>query len=106
MTLGPGTTQAIKSLLDAKGLRASIRIDIGFTGCCDASLSLQADSHCEDDLVEEIEGITFLINTDIYKLSGDISINYIEAQGKKGFAITSERPISEWTGFGVCDIKA
>lgn len=105
MTLGPGTAKVIKSLLNEKGLHASIRIDTGFTGCCDASLTLAADSMREGDLVEDIDGITFLVNSDVYKLSGNIHISYVEEPGKKGFSVTSEHPISEWQGFGVCEIK-
>lgn len=91
--------------MDEKGLSASIRIEISFAGCCEPLLSLLADSPCGGDLVDEVEGITFLISPDVYQLSGDINISYVTEPCRKGFSITSARSISEWAGFGVCDIK-
>ena len=105
VTLGPGTSQAILFLLEEKGLQKSVRIDLGFTGCCDASLTIVADSAREDDLVIETDGLTFIISPETHELSGDINISCIDEPGRKGFHITSSKPVSEWDGFGICDIK-
>jgi Fe-S cluster assembly iron-binding protein IscA len=105
LTLGPGTSQAILSFLADKGLDKLVRIDLGFTGCCDASLSLIAGPAHEGDLVIETDGLTFSISPDTYQLSGDININYTDEPGREGFSITSSKPVSEWDGFGICNIK-
>jgi len=105
VTLGSGTSQAILSFLADGGLDKLVRIDLGFTGCCDSSLALTACAAHEGDLAVETEGITFFISPDTYQLSGDITINYSNEPGREGFSITSSKPISEWDGFGVCKIK-
>jgi Fe-S cluster assembly iron-binding protein IscA len=105
VTLGPGTSQAILSFLAGKSLGNFIRIDLGFTGCCDASLSLAAGAPHEGDLVVETDGLTFSISPDTYQLSGDINVVYKDEPGTEGFSITSSKPVSEWDGFGVCHIK-
>jgi Fe-S cluster assembly iron-binding protein IscA len=97
--------QAIRSFLAENKLKPSIRIDLRSSGCCDASLALSADTIREDDLVEELDGITFLIDTEIDRLVGDITISYVDDLGIKGFALTSSRPVSEWSNFGVCTIR-
>jgi Fe-S cluster assembly iron-binding protein IscA len=105
VTLGPGTSQAILSFLSGKGLDKLVRIDLGFTGCCDASLCMAAGVPHEGDMVVEAEGLTFSISPDTYQLSGDINISYVDEPGREGFSITSSKPVSEWDGFGVCNIK-
>jgi Fe-S cluster assembly iron-binding protein IscA len=64
-----------------------------------------ADSAREGDLVWKTDGLDFVISPETYKISGDINIAYIDEPGKKGFSITSSKPVSEWEGFGICDIK-
>jgi len=101
----PEATQAIKKFLAEKGLRRPIRIHLQSTGCCDASLGLTADDASTDDFVENVQGILFVIHPDVINLTGDITISYQNDKFDSGFVLTSERPISEWSGFGVCAIK-
>jgi Fe-S cluster assembly iron-binding protein IscA len=105
LTLGPGAAQAILSWLEEKGLQKLVRIDLGFTGCCDASLSMSAEAAHEGDLVIETDGLIFSISPDTYEISGDINISYTDEAGRKGFSITSSKSVGEWDGFGVCNIK-
>jgi Fe-S cluster assembly iron-binding protein IscA len=91
--------------LTAEELPSSIRIEICSTGCCDASLGLRADKVQEMDLVEEIADLKFLINSEVYALTGNVSISYIDESGRKGFVLTSQHPLNEWEGFGVCQLK-
>jgi len=103
--MGPGASQAILSFLVEKGLRKCVHIDLGFTGCCDASLVLVAGPAVDGDMVIEEDGLVISIDPETYKLTGDINIAYTDEPGRKGFSITSVKPVSEWDGFGVCDIK-
>jgi Fe-S cluster assembly iron-binding protein IscA len=59
----------------------------------------------ENDLVQEIKDLTFVINPEIHELAGDVTISYVDEKGKKGFVLTSSKPLNEWDGFGVCEIK-
>jgi len=96
---------AIKSFLIKKDNPQTIRIDLHSTGCCDSSLGLSLDEIQENDLIQEIEGLTFVINPEIYELVGEVTISYVDENGKKGFVISSSKPLNEWDGFGVCEIK-
>jgi Fe-S cluster assembly iron-binding protein IscA len=103
--LEPGVSQAIKSFLADKGIQQPIRIDLHFSGCCDASLGLCVDTILETDLSLELDGLTFVISPEIYQLAGKVIISYVDEIGRKGFVLTSSKPISEWDGFAVGDIK-
>ncbi len=55
-------------------------------------------------MIEEAEGVTFVISPEVYQLVGEITISYTDEAGRKGFVLTSEKPLSEWDGLGVCSI--
>jgi Fe-S cluster assembly iron-binding protein IscA len=103
--LGPGVSQAIRSFLADKGIQQPIRIDLYFSGCCDSSLYLCVDTIFETDLTLELDGLTFVINPEIYQVVGEVTISYVDEMGRKGFVLTSSKPVGEWDGFGVSDIK-
>jgi Fe-S cluster assembly iron-binding protein IscA len=105
ITLTFDAGQAIKSFLAEQKLEPSIRIDLRSSGCCDASLALCADTIREGDLVEELDGITFLVGVEIDRLVGDITISYVDGPVKKGFGLTSSKPVNEWSGFAVSSIR-
>lgn len=47
-----------------------------------------------------------MISRDLEKLANDVTIDYTADPQNAGFVLTSEHPISEWSGFGICLIKA
>jgi len=103
--LAPGAGQAIKSFLAEQGLKQPIRIDLHSSGCCDASLGLNVDQVREADLVEEVDGVQFVMSPETHQLVGEVTISYVDDRGRKGFVLTSSKPVSEWDGFGVCSIR-
>ena len=107
ITLEPGTSQAIKLFFIEKGFHKPIflRIALQSAGCCDPSLGLMVDKLNESDLVEETEGLTFLMSPETYHLAGDVKISYVEDSTLKGFSLTSCNPISEWDGLAVTTIQ-
>ena len=46
-----------------------------------------------------------MISPDIHQTVGEVTIAFVDERDKKGFVITSSKPLSEWEGFGVCDIR-
>jgi len=106
ITVTPEAIQAIKLFLEEKGIEQPIRIHLQSTGCCDASLGLTADDASADDIAENVQGIMFVIHPDVITLTGDVTIAYQSDKFDSGFVLTSERPVSEWSGFGVCTIKS
>jgi Fe-S cluster assembly iron-binding protein IscA len=103
--LEPGVSQAIKSLLANKGIRHPIRIDVRSSGCCDALLCMCVDRITKADLSLELDGLTFVINRATYELVGDVTVFYADEPGRSGFVLTSSKPLGEWDGFGVSEIK-
>lgn len=105
VTLEPGAGQAITSLLAEKGIQRPLRIELQFSGCCDPTLGLGVDTIRESDLVQELDGLTFVVSPETYQLAGDVTISYVEEAGRRGFVLTPSKPLSEWDGFGVITIK-
>ncbi len=65
--LTPEATQSIKAFQKEKGVFDPIRVDIQSTGCCDPSLGLFLDHLRPADLVEESDGLQFVISPDIHQ---------------------------------------
>ena len=105
VTLTAGAAEAIKAFLSGQGLEGPVRIDLRFVGCCDPSLGLEVDTVRETDLVQEAEGLTFVISPETYTLAGDVTISCADDGERSGFVLASSRPVSEWEGFGVCSIR-
>ena len=103
--LEASASQAIRSFLAEKGIQGPLRIDLRSSGCCDPSLSLSVNNIRESDLIQEVEGLTLIMSPEIYQLVGEVTISYVDEIGRKGFLLTSEKPISEWDGFGVSIIR-
>jgi Fe-S cluster assembly iron-binding protein IscA len=103
--LASGAGQAASGFLKEKGISRPLRIDLRFTGCCDASLGLRVDDISASYLYVEVEGLTFIVDPEVYHLAGEVTITYVEEDGRTGFLLTSEKPVSEWEGFGVSNIQ-
>ena len=103
--LNPGAGEAIRSFFNRMGKNRALRIELHSTGCCDASLGLLIDDARQNDLLQETEGITFLTSPDMAAMAGDITISYVDEPGRKGFVLTSSKPINEWDGFGMTEIR-
>ena len=96
--------ESIRKELQKKGLPLTLRIEIRSTGCCDASLSLVSNTAEESDLIESVEDLTIRMSPSTYKLVGTVSISYVDDAQKKGFVLTSSKPLNEWEGFAACNI--
>ena len=105
ITLEPGAGQAIKSFLAEQGCRGPIRIDLNSTGCCDVSLGLSVDQMRASDLIEEADGLQFVMSPETYQLVGEVTISFVDEKAKRGFVLSSSKPVSEWDGFGTCSIR-
>jgi len=101
VTLEPGVGHAIKSSLAEAGVHGPVRIEIRFSGCCDPSLGLIVDTIRESDLVEEVDGLTFVVSPETDQLVGEVTISYADG----GFVLTSSKPLGEWDGFATCRIR-
>ena len=104
ITLEPGAVRAVVEFFAGKGPLQPVRIELQSSGCCDSVLGLKIDEVRESDLVQEAGGLTFVISPETSRLAGEVTIAYVDDGGRQGFVITSSNPVSEWAGFGVCQI--
>ena len=105
ITVDSKTVEQIKAYLQENGVKGPIRIDLQSTGCCDPSLGLSVDRESAEDMKCENGGVEFLIGPSVHQTVGDVKIEYSDDSVSPGFVLTSARPLSEWEGFGVCNIK-
>lgn len=105
VNLAEGVSDAIRLAIAGNDSNRTIRIDLNSTGCCEASLGLSLDEAHENDLIAQTEGLTFVVRPVIYEMAGEVTISCAGAKDKLGFVLTSEKPINEWAGFGICHIK-
>jgi Fe-S cluster assembly iron-binding protein IscA len=103
VTLETGAGQALRAFLAEKKCEGPVRIDLHSTGCCDVSLGLSVGQAHDADLIEEVDGLQFAMSPETYQLVGAVIISYDE--GRKGFVLTSSKPVSEWAGLGTCSIR-
>jgi len=103
--LEPRAGQAIKTFMSENGLNQSLRLELRFAGCCEVTLGLRTDEITESDLVQEVEGLTFMINREVYELTGDISIACTDDTHDVSFIIIASKPLGEWEGSIRCHIK-
>ena len=105
ITIDSQAVEQIKAYLQANGVKGPIRIDLQSTGCCDPSLGLSVDREGAEDMKCEHSGVKFLIGPSVHQTVGDVKIEYSNDSVSPGFILTSAKPLSEWEGFGVCNIK-
>ncbi len=105
VTLDAEASQAVKSLLAEGGVPGPVRIDLRFSGCCDPSLGLMVDTVRESDLVEEVDGLTFVVDPETHELAGEVRISLAEGGERTAFILTGSKPISEWDGLVTCSLR-
>ncbi|MDI6856715.1 MAG: hypothetical protein QME71_00110 [Dehalococcoidia bacterium] len=99
ITADAAAIAAIKSFLAEAGARGAVRVELASSGCCDAALALRVDAARESDHVEEVDGLTFVIDRETLEIVGEVRISHADERGRKGFVVTSSNPVSEWDGF-------
>ena len=105
VTLEPGAGETIRSSLSERGVQGPIRIEVRSSGCCDPLLTLAVDKVRDSDLVEELDGVTFVMSPETQELVGEVTISHADDGKRRGFVLTSSKPLSEWEGFAVQEIK-
>ncbi|MBI9078063.1 MAG: hypothetical protein JEZ02_21880 [Desulfatibacillum sp.] len=98
------TLAVIQKFLSDQNLDPWVRVEIQFTGCCDASLGLVADKTRETDLSEKHGDVWMVMDPDTYQTVGMVSITHTKEEYQDGFFLKSERPLNEWAGFAPCAI--
>ncbi|MDA8138859.1 MAG: hypothetical protein M0036_09415 [Desulfobacteraceae bacterium] len=105
VSLTQAASQAIEIFIKNFGVAKAVRIEIQSSGCCDSSLGLRLDAARDSDLVQESNGIEFIMDRELLGLVGDVNIDYRFGNGQAGFVMTSRKPLNEWQGFGISTIR-
>jgi hypothetical protein len=63
------------------------------------------DTVRESDLVEDLEGLTFVISPETHELVGEVTISCADDAEREEFVLSSSKPISEWDGFAASRIR-
>jgi len=105
VNLSPETVREIRSFLAGQQIESPVRIDLSFKGCCDATLELRVDHVQAHDIHISIEGLTFVMRPEVHELTGAVTISHVNEKDRRGFRVSSAKPVSEWGGLGVCQIQ-
>lgn len=105
ITLRPRAVAAIREFLAGREAGKAVRVAIHSTGCCDPSLGLELDQVRDDDLIQSADGPTLVISPETSALVGQVTVDHVNDDQRHGFVLTSAKPLSEWEGFGVCQIR-
>ena len=78
--------------------KKSVRVFPAPGGCCGPTLSMALDDADDNDVSEEIGGVTYCMTKELYEAIGNISVDL----SYLGFAIVSERPVPDMGGSCSC----
>ena len=83
-----------EALKEKKDAPQSVRVFLHEGGWGGPSLSLALDEPSDSDKVFENGNTKYIIDDDLLKTTGDITIDFINEGWQKGFTITSQNPVA------------
>lgn len=95
------TSLAARKLADylaEQAISSPVRI-AAINGCAGPALSLALDDCGANDIIEEKEGVTLLLDRDFAAICGQVTLEYLEkstgcgCSGGGGFSLTSANPL-------------
>ncbi|MFZ5585596.1 MAG: IscA/HesB family protein [Thermodesulfobacteriota bacterium] len=88
-------SQNIKAFLAERKLDSALRIIAQAGGCCGGpSLRLVLDEAKAGDHKYEVDGLTYLIGSELAAESGEVSIDYLDNGYQQGFVLSSANPLA------------
>jgi Fe-S cluster assembly iron-binding protein IscA len=74
------TVEAIKKVIEGQPDRpATVRIFLAGFGCSGPSFGLALDDKTEDDIVDDSEGVAFVMSKEILDTYGEFKIDFVES---------------------------
>lgn len=84
----------LKRILSEKNIEStSVRLFMSGMGWSGPSFNLALDEQKEEDLVEEIDGFTMLLEKDLKDQFGSFEVQYFEQNGATGVFVQPQSPI-------------
>lgn len=93
--------EMIKEFMKNRKENLPIRVMVFEGGCSGTSLGMALDEQKQDDQVFEENGLTFVINQDLFNEIQPITVDYIETPHGTGFKLSSGF-VSAGGGCGSC----
>lgn len=97
--VSPAASDAIAAFMKEKGLDSPLRVFLQSGGCGGPSLRLVMDDKKAGDQETKVDGQSYLIEENLSKLSGKVSVDFVDNGLQKGFTVASEFPVG---GGGSC----
>ncbi|RJX33422.1 MAG: adhesin [Desulfarculus sp.] len=104
--VSPAASEAIAAFMKEKDLSSPLRIFLQSGGCGGPSLRLVMDEKKDGDQEVQVDGQTYLIEENLSKMSGKVTVEFVDNGWQKGFAVNSEYPVgggSSCSSGGGCD---
>ncbi len=83
----------LKEYFQDNNVTSSLRVFVQQGGCSGPSLALALDEAKPEDEVYTNQEITFLVEKNILRQCGEISIDFVDAGPRSGFSISSTIPL-------------
>ena len=84
-----------QALKENKNEAKAVRVFIHGGGWAGPSLNLALDEPKDSDSVFTNGGVQYIIDNDLLKITGDITIDFVSEGWQSGFSISAENPIAE-----------
>lgn len=92
--------EKINEVVETNNETPTLRIYVTSVGCSGAKFGLAFDDAKEDDTITEVDGITFITDTEyVPEYSDGITVDFAEGESE-GFLIKSTNPIKKSCGGG------
>lgn len=97
------SNSAAEKLSEIVDKNSFIRIDAKSSGCSGSSYSLAVEEKINDlDLVEEIEGLKFIVSKQSAMLLDEVVLDWYESEDKEGFRFVNNFKQSKCCKSGSC----
>ena len=93
--------QAVKNFMEQNNLTSAIRVFQGMGGCSGPQLAIRVDDPKDNDEHFEYDGQVYVVDKGLDLMTGGITLDFIEVEGRQGFTIDTVRPMG-----GGCDCSS
>lgn len=99
MEVTPAASEALKAVMAEKNLDPPIRIFLQ-SGCSGSQLAMGVDQARDGDDQFDVDGVSYVIESKLAKLVGDMKLDYLSDDSQQGFMLTSAKPLPQPEGGG------
>jgi iron-sulfur cluster assembly accessory protein len=90
-------SETIKAFMSERDLDSPLRVYLQ-QGCGGAQLVLGVDNAKDSDEQQEVDGLTYLVDKDLYDQVGEVKLDFVDDGVRQGLLISSEKPLPQMEG--------